>query len=230
MSKFLAGSANAMYRFGLLGNNLNNSNPIPKFSDLWYLELYTNGEDNVTNVYSQSVKSVSEIQINVTHTSIDQYGKRIHVPQRVDFPAVTIVLYDTVDGKIFNLAKSIFEYGFKNNSTNDKGTDTAIRDISSSGLKNKTNSGARQPQNHFFTEVNIYHFGSIATDGQRSKKHKITLSNPLVSNITFSNSDYSTSELRTITMTLEPENVFIDSDANPDTIPSWITMGVNTLN
>lgn len=225
MSDFFVGSANAMYRFGLLGNS--NPSPVgtPKFSDMWYLELYTNGEDNVTNVYSRSVKSVSEVQINVTHTSIDQYGKRIHVPQRVDFPAVTITLYDTTDGEIFKLASSMYEYGFKNNATRTMEMTDAIRNISSSGLKSKTDSGAKQPQNHFFTQVNIYHFGSIHPD---SKKHKITLSNPLVSSITFSNNDYSTSELRTITMTLEPENVFIDSDTKGP-LPYWISEGVRTL-
>ena len=223
MSNFLVGSANAMYRFGLLGNT-SNSNPVgtPKFSDMWYLELYTN-DGNRTDVYSRSVKSVSEVQINVTHTSYDQYGKRIHVPQRVDFPAVTVTLYDTVDGKIFNLASSIYEYGFKNNSTKTMAINDAIKNISSSGLKNKD--GVSQPQNHFFNQVNIYHFGAIA----KSIKHKITISNPLVSSITFSNNDYSTSELRTITMTLEPENVFIDSAANPDAIPYWISEGVRTL-
>lgn len=226
MSDFLVGSENAMYRFGLLGSSNLNPVGLPKFSDMWYLELFTNAADSVTNVYSRSVKSVSEVQINVTHTSIDQYGKRIHVPQRVDFPAVTITLYDTVDGEIFKLASSIYEYGFKNNATRTMEMTDAIRNISSSGLKNKTDSGAKQPQNHFFTKVSIYHFGYIDSN---SKKHKITLLNPLVSSITFSNNDYSTSEWRTITMTLEPENVFIDSNVTDADVPDWISLGVNQL-
>jgi hypothetical protein len=224
MSNFLVGSSNAMWRFGLIGNSVNpNSLATPKMTDMWYLELYTNS-GNQTNVYSRSVKSVSEVQINVTHNSYDQYGKRIHVPQRVDFPAVTITLYDTADGKIFDLVSSIYEYGFKNNTTRTMEINSAIRDHSKSGLKSKD--GISQPQNHYFTQVNIYHFGSIG----QGIKHKISLSNPLVSSMSFSNHDYSSSEVRTITMTLEPENVFIDAKANPEAIPSWISQGVNRLN
>lgn len=227
MSDFLVGSANAMYRFGLLGGSPNNSKSVstPKFSDLWYLEMYDDKE-NVSNIYSRSVKSVSEVSLNITHATIDQYGKRIHVPQRVDFPAVTVVLYDTIDGKIFDLVSSIYEYNFKNNKTPTLAPErnTAIRNISSSGVKPRDN--ASQPHNHYFTQVNIYHFFGHLTEGF---KHKITLSNPLISGISFSNHDYSSSELRTITLTLEPENIFIDSNKVHNETPSWITEGLNGM-
>mgnify|MGYP000196372227 CR=1 FL=1 len=222
MSEFLVGSANAMYRFGLLGGVSDSPKSVstPKFSDLWYLEMYDD-KSNVSNIYSKSVKSVSEVGINVTHATIDQYGKRIHVPQRVDFPAVTVVLYDTIDGKMFDLISSIYEYNFKNNKTQTMERNTAIRDISSSGIKPRDT--ASQPHNHYFTQVNIYHFFGHLT---QSVKHKITLSNPLISGISFSNHDYSSSELRTITLTLEPENIFIDAAHVHTETPSWITAGV----
>jgi len=220
MSDFFVGSSNAMWRFGLVGDSTN-PNPLatPKFSDMWYLELYTN-DGNQTNIYSKSVRSISEVQLNVTHTTIDQYGKRIHVPQKVDFPSVTMTLYDTIDGKIFDLVSSIYQYSFKNNNTDTKEINSSIRNISSSGIKQKPT--GVQPQNHFFTRINIYHFGGIG----RGIKHKITLSNPLVSNIAFSTNDYSVAELKTVTITLEPENVFIDSKADPLAIPAWISQGV----
>ncbi len=227
MSNFLVGSGNAMHRFGLIGSSVNPTAnaamPIPKMTDMWYLELYTN-DGNKTDVYSRSVKTVSEVQIDVTSNSYDQYGKRIYVPQRVDFSPVTIVLYDTIDGSIFDLVSSIYEYGFKNNTTKSMEINDSIRDHSKYGLKNKD--GVSQPQNHYFTQINVYHFGSIYKD---SLKHKISLSNPLITNMSFSNHDYSTSEVRTVTMTLQPENVTIDSKAKSSAIPKWISAGVKTL-
>lgn len=225
MSNFLVGSGNALHRFGLVGNSTgsNDIKATPKMTDMWYLELYTNS-GNQTNLYSRSVKTVSEVQIDVTNASYDQYGKRIYVPQRVDFSPVTIVLYDTVDGKIFDLVSQIYEYGFKNNTNKTVEVNTAISDHSNYGLKNK--GSVIQPQNHYFTQINIYHFGSLYKD---SIKHKISLSNPLVTAISFSNHDYSTSEVRTITMTLQPENIIIDSQAKPEAIPGWISEGVQTL-
>lgn len=228
MSSFLVGSRNAIERFGLIGSPVspttNSAIPIPKMTDMWYLELYTNS-GNQTNVYSRSVKTVSEVQIDVTNASFDQYGKRVYVPQRVDFSPVTLTLYDTVDGKIFDLVSEIYEYGFKNNTNKTVAVDTAISDHTNYGLKNKDGI-APQPQNNYFTQINIYHFINLSPD---SKKHKISLFNPLITNFSFSTHDYSTSELRTISLTLQPENVTIDSQSIPN-MPEWIYKGVKTLN
>lgn len=224
MSNFFVGSGNALHRFGLIGDPVNSTPlPTPKMTDMWYLELYTN-DGNQTNIYSRNVKTVSDVQIDITNTSIDQYGKRIYVPQRVDFSPITVMLYDTVDGKIFDLVSSVYEYGFKNNTVKSLEINDAIRNKSNYGLKNKDNSP--QPQNHYFTQINIYHFGSIYKD---SIKHRIAISNPLITSMSFSNHDYSTSEVRTVTITLQPENIMIDSRAIPSALPDWISAGVKTL-
>ena len=60
-------------------------------------------------------KAVSPISIQTSSMPVDQYGKRVYVPTRVDFPEVSLTMYDTVDGKMFDVCANIYSKFFKNN-------------------------------------------------------------------------------------------------------------------
>ena len=114
--RVLADSANAKHRFGFAGEFGSTVLSAPKLSDLWYIEFntVTDGSFNNTQGISALAKAVSPISIQMSSMPVDQYGKRVHVPTRVDFPEVNITMYDTVDGKMFGVAESIYNKFFKN--------------------------------------------------------------------------------------------------------------------
>ena len=116
--RVLADSANARHRFGfggdpgsLIGDNA------PKPSDLWFLEFNTVTNDSNNNVEQVGVlaKAVSPISIQTSSMPIDQYGKRVYVPTRVDFPEVSLTLYDDITGKMFDFCSDIYSKFFSNN-------------------------------------------------------------------------------------------------------------------
>jgi hypothetical protein len=222
----LNGVNGAAGKFGLRSNHGDKLTAVPKFADQWFIEFHMDGADSrASEEYASKVRSVSDISINTTYNTIDQYGKRIHVPTRVDFPEVTMQLYDVVDGKTFMLMRRAYEANFKNNSLNtDSDLDSAIRE-SNSGLKFTNHS---QQQNHFFRKVVVYHFYGAAEEGNGFIQ-KIELINPVVSNISFSGSDYSSTDLRTVDVTLAPENVVIREAVSSATWPDWMRLGLEYL-
>ena len=78
-------------------------------------------------------------------------------------------------------------------------------------------------------------FGARATQQQGRGSNlgfgtiqKIELINPLITNITFSGSDYSVGELRTMDFTIQPENVII-GNCEKANFPSWMTLGMDYM-
>jgi hypothetical protein len=219
--RILAGNFGAQKRFGFSqpkGTIL--SSRVPKFSDQYFVEFKSTNSQLDWQSFSSKVKSVSNIQLQTTSVTVDQYGKRVHVPTRVDFPEVTIEFYDTIDGDTFKLVSDIYENNFKNNTINtDNGAlESAITDVNS-GSKFTGNQ-----QLHFFTNVKIFDFFGDIEEKQSGTIQKIELINPL------SPLDYSSSELRTISITLQPENIKISSKGVRDvTVPNWMTEGLEYL-
>lgn len=226
MARILADNFGARSRFGFMGEHGSPITSAPKLSDMWFVEMMgTNGRVE----YSHHVKSVSPISINTEYQSVDQYGKRIHVPTRVNFPEVQIELYDIVDGSTFTLVKQIYETYFKNNSlpTDEGALNGTIAD-NNSGLKFNKNSGAQQ-FNHFFKRFTIYHVFAGGNNSSSAKIQKIDLVNPLVTNMTFSQSDYSDAAPRTITLTLLPENIIIRDTVSDVNVPYWMQQGAEGM-
>ena len=263
--RVLADSANAKHRFGFSGEF---GSPItqnaPKLSDLWYLEYIpvVDGRRGSTEGISALARAVSPISITTSTMPIDQYGKRIYVPTRVDFPEVNITMYDTVDGKMFNVAESIYNKFFKNQAAKVDGTNAE------SVLTDSHAYGRKIPDVHpddgriiheyyhqHFEKIIIYHFfgnlestiirpqdsdnpmfsGARANNQQGTGSHKgtgtiqkIELINPLVTNITFSGSDYSVGELSTMDFTIQPENVII-GNCEKAIFPPWMTWGMDYM-
>ena len=88
-----------------------------------------------------------------------------------------------------------------------------------------------------FEKITVYHFfGNLAKAGEGNKSanagsgtiQKIELINPLVTNITFSPSDYSIAELRTVDMAIQPENIIISNEAEAN-FPEWMTWGMDYM-
>ena len=124
--RVLADSANAKHRFGFAGEYGSPITTAPKLSDLWFIE-YTpvvDGSKTDATQFSSLAKSVSPISISTASMPIDQYGKRIYIPTRVDFPESTITMYDTVDGKMFDMASTIYSKFFKNQDANVSGANS----------------------------------------------------------------------------------------------------------
>lgn len=229
----LSGNNAANKRFGFSGDRGSVITHAPKLSDQWFVEFTSDGTPD--SVYwgevSSFAKSVSPISVNVTYQSIDQYGKRVHIPNRVDFPEVTIELHDRVDGKTFQLMSNIYNFNFNNNSllTDAGNLDATIKDNNSGFVQKPTPS---QPNNNFFTKITVYHFFGNAKE-RNNGIQKVVLVNPLVSNMTISGGDYTTAELRTISLTLAPENVIISDGSGGTeqdaTFPTWMEYGLNMI-
>lgn len=206
----LKGSSNAISKFGL--NSLGPTTAIPKMTDLWYAKIYgVNGPPQ--EVRHKNIRSVSDINIQITTQTVDQYGKRVHVPTRVDFPSVTITFYDTMDGAIFRMAREVYEYQFGNNRLN---PDSKFQVADYAGLSGRT-SGPSNPQAwHYFTKIELWHMKSGGT------YDRIVIANPIVTSISFSDSNYSTSDVKTITMTMDPENIILRENDTDSSMPEWI--------
>ena len=253
--RVLADSANAKHRFGFAGEFGSAIKSVPKLSDLWFIEFtpVSGGSKTDTSRISALAKSVSPITIATATMPIDAYGKRIYIPTRVDFPEVGITMYDTVDGKMFDIAESIYSKFFKNQDAKVTGANAeqVLTDSHAYGRKIPDPSKHEYYHQHF-EKITIYHFfGSL--DAQESSPNqnsnndlygarahaeqgsertgyvqKIELVNPLVTNITFSPSDYSVTDLRTMDFSCQPENIIIGS---PDSVlfPDWMTLGMDYM-
>ena len=242
--RILADSANAKHRFGFQGEHGSpltqaGDNTAPKLSDLWFIEFKTVSglafDKGVTVDISALAKSVSNISLATSAMPIDQYGKRIYVPTRMDFPEVTLQMYDTVDGKMFDFSREIYSKFFKNQ-------DAKVTSANAEEVLTSSNMHGRkipdEKHNYYhqhFEKITIYHFfgnlepsiNSGDTVGTGSIQ-KIELINPLVTSLSFSSSDYSITELRTVDMAVQPENIRIEKTTNVN-FPKWMTLGIGYL-
>lgn len=220
----LADSRGARKRFGFGGAPLSPITSAPKHTDQWFVEFIS-----PTGTYmdvSGQAQNVSPITIQTTTQPVDRYGKREYVPTRVDFPEVTVTFYDTVDGKMMIFAKSIYAEFFKNQTINvDSGIQSTIEDINS-GRKFGTSDTSPSTKN--FSKVSLYHFFG-GFDSGNGFIQRIVLVNPVVTSITFSESDYSQSGLRTITVTLQPENIAMGTPAENPAVPKWMQEGLEFI-
>jgi hypothetical protein len=243
--RILADSSNAKHRFGFAGEHGSPITSAPKLSDLWFIEFKTVSglafDKGVTVDVSALAKSVSHISLMTSSQPIDQYGKRVYIPTRIDFPEVTIQMYDTVDGKMFDLSRDIYSKFFKNQDA--KVTSANAEEVLTSPHLHgrKIPDGKHNYYHQHFEKITIYHFfgnldgpklGSSPSSLPQNAGHgtiqKIELINPLVTNLTFSSSDYSISELRTVDMTIQPENIRIEK-AEKVNFPAWMSTGMDYM-
>ena len=250
--RVLADSANAKHRFGFAGKRGSPILGAPKLSDLWYLEFntVTDGGISSTEGISSLAKSVSPISIQMSNMPVDQYGKRVYVPTRVDFPEVAITMHDTVDGKMFGVAQSIYSKFFKNQKAKVSGANAEQVLTDSHAYGRKIPDGKHAYYHQHFEKITIYHFfgnldyydeqevasgfaNGVATsfpeNAGTGTLQKIELINPLVTNITFSLSDYASSELRTIDLSIQPENIIIGQVDEDVAFPHWMTLGMDYM-
>jgi len=235
--RILADSANARHRFGFAGAPSTPITSAPKLSDLWFIEYKTvSGESGATLDYSGLAKSISHISLMTSTMPIDAYGKRIYIPTRVDFPEVTIQMYDTIDGRMFNMAEGIYTKFFKNNDAKINPSN-AEEVLTSSHMHGRKIPEEKHDYYHqSFEKITVYHFfGNLERGGAAApsyagsgKIQKIELINPLVTSITFSSSDYSLSELRTVDLAVQPENIIISNTAQAN-FPEWMTLGMDYM-
>lgn len=205
------GSSNAMYKFGLDSSGPTTS--IPKMTDLWYAKIFDVNGTNL-EVRHKNISSVSDINIQIATETVNQYGRRIHIPTRVDFPSVTITFYDTMDGAIFRMAREVYEYQFGNNGLNPESKFQMVNDFA--GLSGRMPSNSNQQHWNYFTKIELWHMKSGGT------YDRIVIVNPTVSAISFSDSNYTTSEVKTITMTMDPENIILRENDTDLSMPEWI--------
>jgi len=221
----VADSSGARKKFGFDSAHGSPISSAPKLSDMWYAEFKSVSGSIIDDV-SGLVKTVSNINIQTSTQPIDKYGKRVYVPTRVDFPEVTFQMYDTIDGKTMALAEGMYRRHFKNQDMRiDNG---ALSDdmLNNSNVGRKSVIGNHELRN--FERITLYHwFGDLETLG---KMQRIVLINPIVTSISFSGSDYSTSELRTIDFTFQPENIVFGTpyEVQP-AIPAWMNEGLEYI-
>lgn len=216
----LQDSKGAAKKFGF---NVNKGAPItsaPKLSDMWFAEFISTSGFNEEK-FSALAKSVSNITIQTTTQPIDKYGRRVYVPTRVDFPEVQFSFYDKVDGSTFAFAQDLYSRHFKNQDMDvSANLDNSIREHNNTGRK------IASDNTHFrnFKKVTVYHwFGNQATGTGFSQE--IILVNPVVTSISFAPSDYASSEMRTVEISLQPENIVFGRVAEDVAIPDWMKHG-----
>jgi len=242
--RVLADSSNAKHRFGFSGDRGSPILEAPKLSDLWFIEYkpVTDGSTSDTSRISALAKTVSPISISTATMPIDAYGKRIYVPTRVDFPEVGITMHDTVDGKMFEIAESIYGKFFKNQDAKVTGANAEAVLTSAHEHGRKIPDGKHDYYHQHFEKITIYHFfgnldgpglgappSSLPRNAGRGTVQKIELINPLVTNITFSGSDYSTTDLRTVDLQVQPENIIIGNVDDKVTFPDWMSHGMGYM-
>lgn len=243
--RILADSANAKQRFGfhvppgfVIGDNS------PKHSDLWFLEFTSVSNESANNLEKIGVlaKAVSPISIQTSSMPVDQYGKRVYMPTRVDFPEVSITMYDDLGGKMFDLCENIYSKFFKNNASAPTGMNAEEMLTGLGHHGRKIPEGKHNYYHQHFEKLTIYHFfgnldatkavdeeqGFTANNAGKGKLQKIEIVNPLVTSMQFSGSDYSTTELRTVDLSLQPENIVI---GKPEEVafPHWMTLGMHYM-
>ena len=241
--RILADSANAKHRFGFAGAPMSPvTQNLPKPSDLWFMEFttVTDGSKNNLEQIGVLANAVSPISIQTSSMPVDQYGKRVYIPTRVDFPEVALTMYDDISGKMFDLCSGIYSKFFKNNEQEVTGANAeqTLTGVGNHGRKFPEGKHDYYHQN--FEKITIYHFfGNLesapANLSHLSENHgkgtlqKIELINPLVTSMQFSGSDYSATELRTVDLSLQPENVIIGKVEEDISFPDWMTWGMHYM-
>ena len=221
MADIIRDSSGARQKFGFGGEPGSAISSAPKLTNQWFLEFKTTDGKNAEE-YSAYAKSVSPITIQTQTQPIDKYGRRIYVPTRVEFPEVSVSLYDKVDGSTMSFAQELYKRYFKNQDMN---VDTGL----ANELNSTTNSGRKivDADDAFrsFSSVTIYHWFGDQKNGGHAQR--IVLVNPVITSITFSNSDYAVSEARVIDITLQPENVVFGAMETEAAIPNWMNLGIS---
>ena len=187
MADIVRDSSGAAKKYGFSSSHGTALSSAPKLSDQWFLEFKTTDGKNAEE-YSAYAKSVSPITIQTTTQPVDKYGRRIYIPTRVDFPEVTVSLYDKVDGSTMNFVNELYARHFKNSSMN---VDTGLAEELKSNVSHGRKIVETDDVFKSFSYVTVYHwFGD-----QKGKGHsqRIVLVNPLITSITFSNNDYASS-------------------------------------
>jgi hypothetical protein len=220
MADIVRDSSGAAKKYGFSSSHGTALSSAPKLSDQWFLEFKTTDGKNAEE-YSAHAKSVSPITIQTSTQPVDKYGKRVYIPTRVDFPEVTVSLYDKVDGSTMNFVNELYARHFKNSSMNvDTGLADELNSTASHGRKIVEADDAFKS----FSSITVYHwFGDQKGGG---KAQRIVLVNPVLTSISFSNSDYSSSELRVIDINIQPENVIFGGIETEAAIPSWMNLGL----
>jgi hypothetical protein len=247
----LADSNQARSKFGFAGEHGSPITSAPKMSDMWFIEVIKT--DGQRADVSSFAKSVSPITVTTDVASIDKYGKRVHVPTYISFPEVQVSFYDKTDGSGFVFSEEIYKNFFKNGSLSaeSNSVDDSIQSINS-GRKLPSNAEG-SGYYRSFQKIVIYHFfGSFSGSGSSTgidprgqdqrgivnetvsnnnsaSIQKIELINPLVTNISFSGSDYSDSSLRTIDISLQPENVIFGTPTESPAVPEWMKQGLEYI-
>jgi hypothetical protein len=222
MADIIRDSSGARQKFGFGGEPGSAISSAPKLTNQWFLEFKTTDGKNAEE-YSAYAKSVSPITIQTQTQPIDKYGRRIYVPTRVEFPEVSVSLYDKVDGSTMSFAQKLYKRYFKNQDMN---VDTGL----ANELNSTTNSGRKIVDADYafrsFSSVTIYHWFGDQKNGGHAQR--IVLVNPVITSITFSNSDYAVSEARVIDITLQPENVVFGAMETEAAIPNWMNLGISS--
>jgi hypothetical protein len=221
----LADNSGAARKFGFHSSYGTKISAAPKLSDQWYIE-FKGVAGNIMDEFSGLVRSVGPINIQTTTQSIDKYGKRVYIPTRVDFPEVQFTMHDTIDGKTMMLAEGMYRRHFKNSDMNIDGGSLPTELAENESVGRKLAFGDEAFNN--FERITLFHwFGDLEEGG---KIQRIVLINPVVTSISFSNSDYSTSELRTIDFTFQPESIVFGTPYNESpAIPNWMNQGLEYI-
>ncbi len=241
----LADSGQAVSKYGFAGETGSAITSAPKMGDMWFIEFVDVESGSTSNNLSSFAKTVSPITVTTDVTSADRYGKRVHIPTYVNFPEVSISLYDKTDGSGFVAANDMYSRFFKNAdlSTDNASLDSSIKDINS-GRKFTDNQDSSYIKS--FRKIVIYHFfGSFGQGIDRDPRgreqlgevdatsngsiQKIEIINPLITSITFSGSDYSDSSLRTIDLTFQPENIIFGTPSERIAVPDWMKQGLEFI-
>ena len=222
MADIIRDSSGARQKFGFGGEPGSAISSAPKLTNQWFLEFKTTDGKNAEE-YSAYAKSVSPITVQTQTQPIDKYGRRIYVPTRVDFPEVSVSLYDKVDGSTMSFVQELYKRYFKNQDMNvDTGLVNELDSTANSGRKLVETDDAFRS----FSSITLYHWFGDQKNGGHAQR--IVLVNPVITSITFSNSDYAVSEARVIDINLQPENVVFGAMESEAAIPSWMNLGISS--
>lgn len=222
MADIIRDSSGARQKFGFGGEPGSVISSAPKLTNQWFLEFKTTDGKNAEE-YSAYAKSVSPITVQTQTQPIDKYGRRIYVPTRVDFPEVSVSLYDKVDGSTMSFVQELYKRYFKNQDMNvDTGLVNELDSTANSGRKLVGTDDAFRS----FSSITLYHWFGDQKNGGHAQR--IVLVNPVITSITFSNSDYAVSEVRVIDINLQPENVVFGAMESEAAIPNWMNLGISS--
>lgn len=235
-AKIFGGSFGATKKSGFGALHGSPVTKAPKLSDQFFVTFESTSNQSTRehwDGYSSKVKNVSGVSINTTFITLDQYGKRVHIPTRVDFGQITLTMYDTVDGSTFKLVSDIYQNNFKNNNVNTSNGSLA-QSIVDPMLQGAKHTGFQEL--HYFTRVTVYDFfGDIYNEHEKSgQMQKVEIINPLITNIAFSDYDYSNgADVKMITITMQPENLIIKEFGAPNfaapNAPAWLSEGLDYI-